>query len=187
MPADATVTISAEDEVELSENVVLMIPAGQTMSTGVVTVSAIEDSDNYNEVVSVRATPSADSDFLGQSSTNLYVIDDDHTDTVLNVSPVPQRMREGDTSTVLVELNRTHTEEVTVVIGVDEEDPNHDATAADYTLSANRTLTIPAGSMRGTGTVSLTATDDEYYGPLSTVSEHRELIETERGSVQTAF
>ena len=55
---------------------------------------------------------------------------------------------------------------MTVTIGVDEADVNHTATADEYTLSANRTLTIPAGQMRSTGEVTLTASNDEYYGPL---------------------
>ena len=52
-----------------------------------------------------------------------------------------------------------------VTIDVDEADPNHSATTEDYTLSTNRTLTVQAGSMRSTAVVTLTAADDEYYGP----------------------
>ena len=169
LPADATVTVSTYDEVEFSENTLLMIAQGQTESTGVVTVTALDDADGENEVVTLRGTPSDESAFIRVNlGAQLYVLDDDDADTLLSVSPVPQWLYEGETSTVLVELSQPHTDDLTVTIGVDETHANHTAATGTYTLSANRTLTIPAGSMRGTGTVTLTATDDEYFGPGST-------------------
>ena len=69
----------------------------------------------------------------------------------LTVSPVPSRFYEGETSTIIAALSQTLSDDVTVTIGVDEAHVNHTATADDYTLSGNLTLTIPAGEMRGTG------------------------------------
>ena len=165
VPADLEVTLSeSHDAAELSDNTVLTIARGQTESTDVVTLTAVDDADMRNAVVTVRGTPSAS--FVSVRPNRVYIIDDDFAATWVIVSPVPDDLYEGETSTVLVELTQPLANDVTVTIGVDETDENHNATAADYTLSANRTLTVPAGSMRSTGVVSLTATDDEYYGPL---------------------
>ena len=58
MPADVTVTISeSSDAAELSANPVLMIAAGETESTGVVTLTAVDDADMLNEVVNLLTSP----------------------------------------------------------------------------------------------------------------------------------
>ena len=165
VPADATVTVTtSSDAVELSANPVLTIAAGETESTGVVTLTALDDADSQNEVVLLRGTPSSDSLFLHVNyGAQVYVLDNDGTRLV--VAPMPQRIFEGKTSTIIADLRQPSTDNVTVTIGVDEDSPNHTAAPGDYTLSANRTLTIPAGSMRSTGEVTLTATDDDYRGP----------------------
>ena len=79
---------------------------------------------------------------------------------------MPADVFEGETSTIIAALTQPLSDDVTVTIGVDEADSGHTATADDYTLSANRMLTIPAGQTRSTGEVTFTAANDEYYGPL---------------------
>ena len=166
MPANVTVTLSEDsDAAELSADPVLMIAAGETESTGLVTLTALDDADMNNEVVNFHTSP--DNAFVRFVGTiNVFILDDDTTDAQLTVSPVPAHVYEGETSKIIAYLSQTLSDDVTVTIGVDEAHLNHTATADDYTLSANRTLTILAGAMRSTGEVTLAASNDEYYGPL---------------------
>ena len=165
LPADVNVTIrESSDEVELSADPVLMIAEGETESTGTVTLTAVQDTDMRNGVVTVFGDP--DNAFVRVAPASVFTVDDDATEATLTVSPVPARFYEGETSTIIAALSRTLSDDVTVTIGVDEADVNHTATADDYTLSGDLTFTIPAGDMRGTGP-TLTASNDEYFGPLA--------------------
>ena len=168
VPADVTVTVTeSSDAAELSAEPVLMIAAGETESTGLVTLTAVDDADMSNEVVSLLGSPSPDSQFAHLWGTSVYILDDDVTSTRVTVSPVPANVFEGESSTVIAELSQPLADEVTVTISVDEAHVNHTAEADEYMMSANRTLTIAAGSMRSTGVVTLIASNDEYYGPLT--------------------
>ena len=163
LPADVMVTIrESSDEVELSADPVLMIAEGETESTGTVTLTAVQDTNMRNGVVTVSGVP--DNAFVRVAPAYVSTVDDDATAPFLTVSPVPSRFYEGQTSTIIAALSQTLSNTVTVTIGVDEAHVNHSATADDYTLSGNLTLTIPAGEMRGMGP-TLTASNDEYFGP----------------------
>ena len=168
MPANVTVTLSEDsDAVELSADPVLMIAAGETESTGVVTLTAVDDDNMSNELVLVRLVRSTDNAFvLFNDPIFVYTLDDDTTSARLTVSPVPAHVVEGETSKVIAHLSQPLSDDVTVTIGVDEAHLDHTARADEYTLSANRTLTIRAGEMRSTGDVTLASSNDEYYGPL---------------------
>ena len=173
VPADVTVTVEhSNDAAELSANPVLMIAAGQTDSTGVVTLTALQDADIRTEIVELRGTPSDDSQFVSVNYGAQVIIidDDDMRDVQVSVTPAPTQVFEGGTSTFTANLNQPLSDEVTITVGVDEAHPDHTAAADHFTLSANRTLTIPAGSMHSTDVVTLTASnDDYYYGPSRTV------------------
>ena len=168
-----TVTVEhSNDAAELSANPVLMIAAGQTDSTGVVTLTALQDADIRTEIVELRGTPSDDSQFVSVNYGAQVIIidDDDMRDVQVSVTPAPTQVFEGGTSTFTANLNQPLSDEVTITVGVDEAHPDHTAAADHFTLSANRTLTIPAGSMHSTDVVTLTASnDDYYYGPSRTV------------------
>ena len=165
VPADVTVTIITYDQgVELSENTVLMIAQGQTASTGVVTATAVDDADRRNEVVTLLGTPSEETMFVTVWTTQVFVVDNDDDNATITVFLDPIFVLEGETSTVRVRLNQPLADDVTVTIGVDETHVDHTAAPESYTLSANRALTVPAGSLSGTGVVSLTVADDEYFG-----------------------
>ena len=124
-------------------------------------------SARLTDAVSVWGAPSLDSAFLRVSNpATVYIFDDDATSARVVVVPVPTEVFEGETSTIIATISQPLSDDVTVLIGVDEADSNHTATADEYTLSANRTLTIPAGQIRSTGEVTLAAANDEYYGPL---------------------
>ena len=167
VPADVTVTVTTttSDAGELSANTVLMIAEGETASTGTVTFTATDDTDATNETVTLRGSASSDSQFVFVSSTSVFVIDDDAASPHVVISPVPATVFEGGTSAIIARLTQALSDDVTLTIGVDEMHTNHTASASEYTMSTNRTLTIAAGSTRSTGVVTLTATNDEYYGP----------------------
>ena len=164
LPAGVMVTIrESSDEVELSADPVLMIAEGETESTGTVTLTAVQDTNMRNGVVTVSGVP--DNAFVRVAPAYVYTVDDDATAAILTVSPAPSIFYEGQTSTIIAALSQTLSNTVTVTVGVDEAHVDHTAAADAYTLSGNLTLTIPAGEMRGTGP-TLTASNDEYYGPL---------------------
>ena len=169
--ADVAVTVevaSGADAVELSENPVLTIADGETESTGVVTLTALDDVDTSNEVVQLRGNPSPDNQQLvGVKVTKVQLIDNDATSPLVVFTPVPDSVFEGGTSTIIADLSQPLSHEVTVTIAIDEAHRDHTVADDEYTVSANRTLTISAGARRSTGVVTLTASNDEYYGPLS--------------------
>ena len=72
----------------------------------------------------------------------------------------------GGTSTISASMNKTADEDVTLTVAADPLEP---AVAGDFTLSTNRTLTIPAGSQQSTGLVTLTAEDNDLDGPSKVI------------------
>ena len=166
-PLANTVTVTVRppgSRAALSTNTVLTIGPGQTESTGSVTLTALDDSNRSNNVVTVSGTASPRTAYL--RSARVYIIDDDFDQPTLSVNLSPETIYEGDVCTVSATLSEELQSDVTVTIAVDTDDVDHTATSNDYTLSSNRTLTIAAGSTSSTGTVTFTATDDEFYGPL---------------------
>ena len=73
----------------------------------------------------------------------------------------------GGSATITASLDRASSASTTVTISATPVPP---AVAADYSLSSNRVLTIAAGSLASTGTVTLTAVDNDIDGPDKTVT-----------------
>ena len=73
----------------------------------------------------------------------------------------------GGVSTVTALLTEPHTKPITLTVGARAVDP---ATPADFTLSTNRTLTIPKGATSSTGTVTITAVDNTVDAPHKRVT-----------------
>ena len=73
----------------------------------------------------------------------------------------------GGSAAITASLDRTSSASTTVTISATPVPP---AVAADYLLSSNRVLTIAAGSLASTGTVTLTAVDNDIDGPDKTVT-----------------
>ena len=72
----------------------------------------------------------------------------------------------GGVSTVTASLDRASTAATTVMVKVAPDSP---ATASDYQLSANKALTIAAGSVSSTGTVTVTAVNNDIDAADKTV------------------
>ena len=166
---EVVVSVSPEDgalssDYTLSANRTLTIEAGQTTSTGTVTITAVDnDDDTPDKELTVRGTASGGASNSGR--TTLTIIDDDEA------PPAPlmyvwvdslQIGEDGGVATVTATLSGPASSDVEVVVSVSPEDG---ALSSDYTLSANRTLTIEAGQTTSTGTVTITAVDNDDDTP----------------------
>ena len=93
--------------------------------------------------------------------------DDDPVPTVtleLSDDSVPEG---GGMTAVTARVDHWSGADTTVVVSATPEAP---ATAADFVLSAERTLTIPASQWRSTETVTITAVDDFLHGADKTIT-----------------
>ena len=145
-----------------SENRELTIEPGGTDSTGMVTITALDDDvDGPNETVEVVETVT-DGHATPPTPRMLKIMDDDGAPTVMLVL-TPTRVQEnGGESVVTAALSGPLSEPVIVPVSASAVSP---AVAADFELSADRTLTIAAGATESTGTVKITAVDNAVDGP----------------------
>ncbi len=169
-----TVTVSAtavspavSGDFRLSANKTLTITAGQTTSTGTVTITANNNIvDTPNKTVRVSGTATNSAGVTGPSDVTLTIIDDDDPPTV-TLDLMPTSIGEnGGSTTVTARLNRTSSETTTVTVSATAVSP---AVAEDFRLSANKTLTITAGQTTSTGTVRITANNNDADTPDNTV------------------
>ena len=160
--AETTVTVSIDptNTSSLSANTTLTIAAGNTESTGVVTVTAVNGDSVYtgNREVTVQGTASNSVGVDGPDDVMLTITDDDTKPQVtlsLNNTTISE---DGGVATVTATLSATSTAETTVTVSIDP--------TTTSTLSANTTLTIAAGNTASTGVVTITATnsDSVYTG-----------------------
>ena len=168
--AATTVTVSAmavnpavPGDFILSTNRTLTIPAGQTDSTGTVTVQAVDNTaDAPNKEVRVSATADNIEGIVGPDAVTLTINDDDAAPAV-TLKLTPSSITEnGGMSTVTATLNRASIAATAVTVSATAVRP---AVPEDFTLSANRTLTIPAGQTDSTGTVTVRAVDNTVDAP----------------------
>ena len=120
--------------------------------------------DEDNETVAVSGTTTVAT--FTVTGTAVNILDDDDAPTVTLVL-TPGSIKESDDSdtanvrenraVVTATLNRASGVATTVTVSVL---PNATASAGDYSLSANKELTIAAGSKSSTGTVTITAVDN---------------------------
>ena len=160
-----TVTVSAapvdpavSGDYTLSDNLVLTIPAGETDSTGVVTITAVDnDVDAADKTVTVSATAENDQGITAPEDVTLTITDDDDAPAVTLVLTPASITENGGKSTVTATLDRASSEATTVTVSADPVSP---AVSDDYTLSDNLVLTIPAGETDSTGEVTITAVNN---------------------------
>ncbi len=173
--ADTTVTVSVAPvapavagDYTLSTNRVLTIAAGQTTSTGTVTVTSVNNTvDAPHKTVTVSGTATNSQGVTDPDDVTLTIRDNDATPTVTLVL-TPDSITEVDqTSTVTATLNHPSSEATTVTVSVAPVAP---AVAGDYRLSSNRELTIAAGQTTSTGTVTITAVNNTVDAPHKTVT-----------------
>ena len=170
VPADVTLTVSApeSDLYTMSANRELTIAAGATASTGTVTLTVVNDDEpgsNISKQFTITGTATA-SYRVSVRTAIVYITEDDRpSSTLVTILDPPVVWEDNGVGMVTAVVHPPLLNEATVTVSVNEGSTNVDADK--YELSANRTLTIPAGSTHSNGTVTLTSVDDEYYGPLT--------------------
>ena len=157
----ATVTVAASPgagtDFTLSATTALVFADGATASTGTVTITAMDDNaDAPNAQVTISGTIGGD--IRPPDPTTLTLIDDEGT-PMLALALSPSSISEtGGVATVTATLSGASSAPVTVTV---QAAPGTGATARDFTLSLARTLTIAANTTASTGTVTITAVNND--------------------------
>ncbi len=144
----------------------VIIPAGATVNTGLVTITAVDNMVHrpFSKSVTVRTAPAAVRTTapvgrrLADLSATLTITEDD----VLAVTLVPDPAtvaENGGLSTVTATLSYPTTEAATVTVAAAA---GTGAAAGDFT-QAGTTLTIAANATTSTGVVTVTSVDDDAY------------------------
>ena len=137
----------------------ITIAAGKTSGTGTFTLAPVDDDiDEPTETVLVRGYDNTtDLPVEPVSGVTLTIEDNDPTPVrlVLTQRSISEH---GGLTTVRATLGRALAEEVSVAVSATAVDP---ATASDFTLSDSTTLTIAPGKKTSTGTVTITANNND--------------------------
>ena len=143
----------------------ITIPANTQSQTGTFSLDPIQDGiDEPDETVVVDGSTTISG--ISITDTAVTITDDDSAPAVtlsLSNDPIGEN---GGTTTVTASLSHASSEATTVTVSVD---PNSPATSTDYSISANRVLTIAAGQTASAGTVTITAADNDIDAPDKTV------------------
>ena len=170
-----TVTVTATPvspavagDFRLTANTTLTIPAEQTASTGEVTVAPVDnETDAPHKTVTVAATAqNALAVVLEREplELELAITDDDPPPVVtlvLGPALIDEMSSSNSTSTVTAMLDRPSSGATTITVTAEAVGP---AEAADFAL-AGSTLTIAAGDTNSSGTVTITAQDNNVDAP----------------------
>ena len=158
----------------LSSNKVLTIAAEQTTSTGAVTITAVNNTDDDdNRQVTVSGVAANTEGITQPSSQTLTIADDESASTKVTLTVSPTRIQEGATGaaqavTVTAELDGDAREENTqVAVSVSGDTA---VAGTDYTAVPEFTFTIAAGRTSGAGTFTLAPIADNLDGPDVTVT-----------------
>ena len=153
----------------------LTIPAGETSSDGSVTLTAVDNAtDAPATEVTVAATAANDLGATDPAGATLTITDDDPAPVVtlvLTPAAIDESDDSGTTGTeehrtmVTATLDRPSSEPTTVTVSAAAVTP---AAAGDFTLSGSE-LTIDAGETSSTGTVTITAVDNNIDAANKTV------------------
>ncbi len=170
---NVTVSVSADAvspavnaDFTLSQNKTLTIAAGETSSTGTVTITGVDNSvDAPNKTVTVSGTASGGHGAADPASKTLTITDDDAAPSgAITLSVSPTSVAEADsitTATVTAQLPGTTTRSADTAITVSVGDAADGATeGTDYATVSDLTLTIAAGASSGTAEFSIDPTQD---------------------------
>ena len=172
---ETTLTVSAaaganaaDGDFNLSATTTLTIAAGNTMSTGTVTISAVNNSVNEpNKEVTVSASATNSQGVTDPAEVTLTIEDDEGEATARLILTPDSISENGASSTVTAELSHVSSALTTLTVSVAAVSP---AVAADFELSASITLTIDPGDTTSTGTVTITAVNNDVDAPNKEVT-----------------
>ncbi len=150
----------------------LTIAAGATTSTGTVTLASVDnETDAPDKTVTVSATASNTQGIAGNPAAVTLTIQDDDPAPTVTLSLSDDSISELDgTTTVSGSLNHPSSEATVVTIA---------ASANNYTVSAGGVLTIAAGAITGTGTVTLTPVDNTTDAPDNELTVNATAVNTQ--------
>ncbi len=165
-----TVTISAMHvspaavgDYKLSDNTKLTFEAGQTESNGTVTITA-NDNDIFGPPEKqIRVSGKVPDHVIAPDDVTLTIKDDEDKPKVTLKLSRPSISENRGSTTVTADLDSPSSEKTTVTISATPVSP---AAVGDYKLSDNTKLTFEAGQTESNGTVTITAEDNEGFGPL---------------------
>ena len=159
-------SVSPADTTTLTGNTTLTIPAGDTNSTGVVTITAVnDDAVTGNRTVAVSGTAVNSVGVTDPDDVTLTIRDDDAAAGKVALELTPATISEsgtGNASTVTASVPSASSAATTVTVSVNPADTT--------TLTGNTTLTIPAGDTNSTGVVTITAVNDDAVTGNRTVA-----------------
>ena len=148
----------------------LTIEAGETASTGAVTVTAVDNAkDEADKSVTVSAAVSGASGVANPAAVTLTIADDDATPAVSISSPSVTEGAAGATATLTFEVTLSAVSGKQVTVDYAEGTGGTATAGTDYTAAGRRgTLTFAAGAT--SRTVDVTVTGDGTDEPDETVT-----------------
>ncbi len=166
--AAAAGTGATAADFDLSAAKTLTIAAGGTTSSGAVTVTANgNDVHSGDKSVTVSGVAVGGNGVAAPSNVTLTLTDDETLPTVtlaLSSTSIPET---GGVSSVTATLSGKSSAAVTVTVGAAA---GTGAVAADFDLSAAKTLTIAAGGTTSAGVVTITANGNTVDSPNKSVT-----------------
>ncbi len=136
------------------------IPFAKTQGTGTFTLTPVDDSTlESDESISISGSTSASDTVKGTSVT----LEDNEASITLAAAP-KSVTEDGGAKTVTVTATAASAVEADTALTIAVGESGDSATeGTDYSTVADFTLTIKAGKTQGTGTFTLTPTDDDLY------------------------
>ncbi len=171
--AAVTVEVSVPNNapVTVSSNTTLTIAAGETDSTGTVTITAVDNAvDGPDATVVVSGTATAtEGDVANPADVTLTITDDEATPSRANLSVTPASVGEADGATIITVTatvdGAARTASTVLTLSVTP----GTAQAADFEPVEDFPLTIAAAATTGTATFTLTPVDDTLDEPDETL------------------
>ena len=140
----------------------LTIAAGSTASTGTVTITGVDNAlDELDRTLTVSGSASNGVGVSGPSPVDLTIEDDEAEPNVQLFLDASSISENGGVATVSAQLDQASSGVTTVQVDVV---PDSSAVWADFVQSGS-TLTIASGSTTSTGTVTITAVDNDVDAP----------------------
>ena len=172
--AAVTITVSAAPvghavigDFTLLTPATLIIAAGETTSTGLVTIRANDNNARApTKSVTVSGTADAANTVADPDAVTLEITDDESAQVTLALSST-SILENGGVATVTATLSSAENEATTITVSATPVDP---AVTTDFSVSTTKTLTIVADSLTSTGLVTITAQDDTLDGLDKTVT-----------------
>ncbi len=141
----------------------LTFAAGTTASTGLITLTAVDDdTDGPNKTVRVTGSSASGSQARSPSDATMTITDDDATPTPTLVLSATSISENGGMATVTARLSHPSAQPTTVTLTAAAQGGLQ---ASDYTQAGSSTLTIAAGATTTTDNRRFTAVDNDVDAP----------------------